>query len=343
MFVVHASRIEQVRVPPAGLAEQCDRLISAFRWAEPFIAASFLFIAGFSLVLSKARAGDGAAQEWLRKVLRRALGLYLLSVALFVPQYGVALPDLLLSSGVLSAIALAIALVGAALVSRRPVLGLSSIGLCVLAVTAALDFGGGAVSGLNAGPGGAFPLIAFAVFGALLARLVQVRGLRSLLFVLATLLPVTCAVLLSGAPWLTERTSRYAAASASSALGSLLRGEPLGTDVAVPFWNHSAIGALGLLFPLCASLWAALASQRAIAKVPLFAPLLLLGRHALLAYVLHLGLLGSIDVLGLSPSGPIWTLALVLAITLVCCATAAGLERRSAPADAKGGCDRAPA
>jgi uncharacterized membrane protein len=343
MFVVHASRIEKARVPPAGFAELCDRAISALRWAEPFIAASFLFIAGFSLVLSKARFGDGGTRKWCAKVLGRALGLYLLSVALFVPQYGVGLPDLLVSSGVLSAIALSIALIGVALASSWPVLTLSAIGLCVLAVTAALDRGGGTVPGLNAGPGGAFPLVAFAAFGALVARAVQLRGLRSLGFVLAIALPVTGAALLSGEPWLTERTSHYAGASASSVLGSLLRGEPLGPKIAVAFWNHSAIGALGLLFPLCASLWAALAAQRAIERAPIGAPLLLLGRHALFAYVLHLGLLGAIDALGLSPSGPVWTLALVLALALICCAIAAALERRTVRAEAKERCDRAPA
>jgi uncharacterized membrane protein len=343
MFVVHASRIEKVRAPPTGFAELCDRVVGALRWAEPFIAASFLFIAGYSVVLSKAHCGDAPTRKWLGKVLRRALGLYLLSVALFIPQYGLTLPDLLASSGVLSAIALSIASTGLALVSPRPILALSSIALGVIAVTAGLDMGGGTVSGLNAGPGGAFPLMAFAVFGALLARGVGVLGLRGLAVAVAILIPVSGTVLISGARWLTERTSHYPGASASSVFGALLRGEPLGPSVAVPFWNHSAIGALGLLLPLCAALLVVLAAQRAIAKTPVFAPLLLLGRHALLAYVVHLGLLGAIDALDLAPSDPLGTLGLVLLLILMCWAIAAGFERIRTPARAPDYADRAPA
>jgi hypothetical protein len=343
MFAVHASRIEKVRVPPTGLAELCDRVIGALQWAEPFIAASFLFIAGYSVVLSKAHSAGAPEKLWLGKLLRRALGLYLLSVALFIPQYGVTLPDLLASSGVLSAIALSIAAIGVALVSPRPLLGLSSIALGVIAVTAVLDLGGGTVSGLNAGPGGAFPLLAFAAFGALSARGVGARGARGLAVGAAILLPVSGAVLISGAPWLTERTSHYAGSSGSSVLGALLRGEPLDASVAVAFWNHSAIGALGLLLPLCVVLLLALTAQRAIANMSIFAPLLLLGRHALLAYVVHLGLLGAIDALDFAPSDPLGTLGLVLALVLICCAMAAGLERIRTPVRAPDYGDRAPA
>jgi uncharacterized membrane protein len=342
MFVVHSSRIERVHVPPAGFEELCDQLVVAFRWSEPFIAASFLFIAGYSLVLSHAHF-DGTRRQWVTKVLRRALLLGVLSVALFVAQYGIALPDMVVSSGILSAIALAIALVGFGLVWTRsgPVLG--AVALIGLAATAALDLSGATVSGLNAGPGGAIPLVSFAAFGALVASVVDARGLRGLGFLTLALLPVTAIAALSSAPWLTERTSHYASTSASSLFGAILRGESGGAAVAVAFWNHSAVGAVGLSAPLCAALWLALAAQNAVVERRVFAPLLLLGRHALAAYVAHLGLLGLIDAFDLAPSSPLGTLSLVLLIALICWALAAALERRVSVATAQGECDRAPA
>ena len=89
--------------------------------------------------------------------------------------------------------------------------------------------------------------------------------------------------------------------------------------------------------------WVALAAQRGDRQIAVFLPLLLLGRHALVAYVVHLALLGAIDALELAPSSPIGTLGLVLALSLICCAIAAGLERRGAVASASERCDRAPA
>jgi len=340
MFVVHASRIERVRVPPSGLAELCDRLVSAFRWAEPFIAAAFLFIAGYSLVLSQR---GRARRDFLPKILRRVALLYALSVVLFVPQYGTSFPDLVLSSGILSAIALAIAMVGLGLVTDRPVAALLSVALVVLAATAALDVSGATVSGLNAGPGGAFPLVAFAAVGALSARLIHARGLSALAWSCLGLCLLTLAVWDARLPWLTERNSLYPAGSAASVLGALLRGGSPGAALPVAFWNHSAAGALGLLAPLGVSLLLVLVAQRALPGLRLFAPVLLLGRNALLAYVLHLALLGLLDAFELAPQSPTGTLGLVLLLAVFSCAVGLWLERRASLASARARYDRAPA
>ncbi len=340
MFVVHASRIERVRVPPSGLAELCDRLVWAFRWAEPFIAAAFLFIAGYSLVLSQR---GRARRDWVTKILRRTALLYALSVVLFVPQYGISFPDLVLSSGILSAIALAIAMVGLGLATERPAMALVVTAFLVLAATAVLDVSGATVSGLNAGPGGAFPLVAFTAVGALAARSIHARGPRALGWLCLGSLPLTLAVWAAGLPWLTERSSLYPGGSALSVLGALLRGEGSGAALPVAFWNHSAAGFVGLLAPLGVSLFMVLAAQRVLPGLRLFAPVLLLGRNALLAYVVHLALLGLLDALELAPQSPTGTLGLVLLLAAFSCIAALWLERRAASASARARYDRAPA
>ena len=317
MFVVHTRRLQ----PPS--AGPLERGLAFFMWAEPFIAASFLFIAGVALALAAEKAG------FLAKALRRVPVLYALAVLLFVPQYGVDLPDLLASPGILSAIALALALVAGALASPAPNATLCALGLVVLGVTAFLDRSGATVSGLNAGPGGAFPLIAFTALGALVTRAERRTGARAFGFGLALAVPLFVAALALGGSWVTERVSFYRAHSGQLALLSL------GTDApraAMRFWNHSAVGAVGLAAPLLGSLALALWAGRKLAGSRALAPFLVLGRHALAVYVVHLGLLGVLDLAGLAPRSPVATWGTVAAIAVTCWCVAWVLELRTASA-----------
>jgi uncharacterized membrane protein len=325
MMVVHARRLQPPRLDhDPGAAEALLRLLM---WAEPLIAAYFLFIVGFSLVLSQARHA-AASDRWLRRAVRRALRLYLLSVLLFVPQFGVQLPHLLTSSGILSAIAVAILLVALCLAGGSPRLNLGLLVTAILTTTALLDTQGIWISGINAGPGGAFPIVAFSAAGAGAALLHQRAGLRGLL--VATLLSAvpTAAALLSGQPWVCEHGSVYtgtAAPGAAQAMGALLGAAPTAT-AQVRFWNHSAIGALGLLLPLAASLLLFLCLQQFTRPGRLLRPLGLLGRHALAVYVGHLALLGLMDLLGLRPANALWTWMLVAALTAVAILATAARE-----------------
>lgn len=310
MFVVHTRRLE--RVPGSGAGE---RTLAFFMWSEPYVAASFLFIAGASLALGHESAGGAL----LRKTLTRALVLYALAVLLFVPQYGLELPDLVASPGILSAIALAIALTALALTSRAPDLSLAALALSVLGITAWLDRSGATVPGLNAGPGGAFPLVSFTALGALVMRGWRKRGLPALGLALAVSLPFFVVTLVTGAVWTTTRASMYRVHQGALALTSLGSDAPRAPAV---FWNHSAWGALGLAAPLVASLGLLLLAGRRLGWSPV------LGRHALAAYVIHLGLLGVIDLAGLNAASPWQTWAQVAGLGAVCMLAAVVLERR---------------
>jgi len=317
MFVVHARRLQT----PAG-AGVLESSLAFFMWAEPFIAASFLFIAGAAASLAHERAGSAL----LPTTLRRALSLYALALVLFVPQYGLELPDLLVSPGILSAIALALVTTALALRSPAPELALCALGIGVLGVTASLDRSGATLPGLNAGPGGAFPLVAFTALGALAMRAWRRTGRRAFGFGLALALPVLGVVLWLGQSWITERSSLYRVHDGQLALLHLTQESP---RAPVRFWNHSALGALALIAPLLASLWAALFAGRRLAERRLLAPMLVLGRHALAAYVVHLGLLGAVELAGLSPSTPAETWGLCAGLALACFALAWALEARA--------------
>lgn len=319
MFVVHAYRLEPGR-RHVGLAE---RSLAALLWAEPYIAASFLFVVGMSLVLSREHA-RGPRGAWLVRLVRRAAGLYALSMLLFIAHYGFELPDLLVSSGILSAIALAIALVGACLATERSATWLGVASLVVLGVTAWLDRAGVTVSGLDGGPGGAFPLLAFACLGAIVCLWYRQRGARALGIATAIAAVVSLAALATRAPWTTLQTSTYTDHGGEIALLHL--GAHGGARVPVEFWNHSAVGALGLALPLVATTWALVA----VGRVRLGAPLELVGRHALGAYVMHLFVLGAIDLAGVTPPTAAWTWALVAGLFAGAMALSAALERAPA-------------
>lgn len=299
MFVVHAHRLQSG--PGSG---QLERSLAFFMWAEPYIAASFLFIAGVALVLAHQKLGAGL----LRKVAGRAVGLYVLASVLFVPQFGVEFPDLLVSPGILSAIAIAVFVCAAALVSRAPRASLAAITCVVLGTTAWLDWSGATVPGLNAGPGGAIPLIAFTGMGALFALSRARNGSRTPGIAFAISVVLFVVVIASGARWTTERSSFYGVHDGLLALDSL---GAAGPKRAVSFWNHSALGALGLCLPLGASLLGLLRIGRGLAQTRPLYPLLALGRHALLAYVAHLGVLGVIDLSGAAPATSTGTWGLV--------------------------------
>lgn len=302
MFAVHARRLQTAHGDGAG-----ERLLDFLMWSEPFIAAAFAFMAGVSLVLARERAPSGFST----RTLRRSLLLYALACGLFVPQYGLELPDLLASPGILSALALGIASSALALSSARPELALGTLIAGVLALTAWLDASGVTIPGMNAGPGGAVPLAAFTSFGALAFRLRMRRGPRALVALSLVTLPLLGVVLLSRFPWTTVRASYYREHAGQLALVDLASDAP---RVAMSFWNHSAAGAVALSAPLLAALGLALAAGKRVGSAALAAPFLVLGRHALLAYVVHLGLLGLVELAAFAPRSAAGTWLVVSAL-----------------------------
>jgi len=325
MVVVHARRLQTgVSAHDSGWLEAGLR---ALMWAEPFIAASFLFIVGFSLVLARRRYAGGVA--WRRRLLRRAATLYALAILLFLPQYGWQWPDALASPGVLSAIAVAIAAVGTALGSARPAASLGALALAGLLVTGLLDAVGLTVAGLNGGPGGVFPLVSFASAGALAALLQRRRGTRGLAVATSASLPLLGACLASGASWVTRQPSLYLDYGGNVAGLSLLEGLPQ-TRTVTTFWNHSSIGAVGLLPLLGASLLLFVAPQHQTMSLLPFRLLRLLGRQALAVYVGHLLVLGVISMAGMGPTSAFGTWLLVAMLTALAAAFAAAWEQRRA-------------
>lgn len=321
MFAVHVARLL-----PSDSAPGAARVIFQWlSWSEPFIAASFLTLSGYGMVLSRSRRLNPS--QWMRRIVLRSLRLYGLAIGLFILQFGFAWPDLLNSPGILSAIAISNLVCAVGLISSRPAKWITVFGVLVAGVTYYLDQSGATVSGLNAGPGGAFPLIAFGCFGSLAALVARAQGRPGL----ARLASVTAipflGVLWSGDSWVTTRTSVYTDYGGQVAALGLLQGLK-GTPSPLAFWNHSAIGLFGLLLPIALTLVGAVFFRpKPWANWATF-PVVLLGRHALVAYVGHLLLLGLLVAFDVEPPHPEAGLLLVVAMSLGFAGVGWCLERR---------------
>ncbi|MBN2196177.1 MAG: DUF1624 domain-containing protein [Polyangiaceae bacterium] len=324
MFIVHARRLLSTRVD-AGIDVVVGAALDAVCSVEPFIAACFLTIAGTSLALARQRVMD--PRRWLRRLFVRAVGLYGLAAALFVPQFGVAVPDLLVSPGILSAIAVALLLAGAALARPRPIPWLWAVIGGSLLMTALFERTGRCVPGLNGGPGGSVPLIGFTAVGAVLG-LGRVRhGSRAFAVATGIGAAATTTMLATSAPWTTLCHSFYPAHDKLVATSDLFF--PGGEVHAVAFWNHSAQGFVALSGIVAGAMWvAAVVPWRRWPNLARGGLVGLIGRHALGAYVGHLLVLGLLELCNLTPTTPsgVWVLVTVLAAAAA--AGGAGLEAR---------------
>lgn len=318
MILAHAARVQHP-LPPASDATPFDWPFLASLIIEPIISALFLFIAGFSLVLSLQGTRETPAQ-WLRRLGGRMLTLYAISVLFFLADRGAQWPDLLVSSGVLGIIAAGIFSSALGLVSPRPWPLLGGLTLAGLGITWILDSNRWSVTGLNAGAGGMLPLLTLAWLGSL-TGLVYRRWPGNGLFALfgASLL-LGLVALAAPFPWITHPLTEirtYPGDRIQQVLFSfqdmvgLYGGTPHLSSVR--FWNHGWIFPLRALPLLVLGLIIFLGLIRQLRNPPLRF-LDWMGRQALNLYILHLVLLALVEVGPWQPSSGWQTLLLVAGI-----------------------------
>lgn len=275
MIAVHSARV----VVPLGAGATSFRAAASL--FEPAISVAFLWLVGWSLERSHARTSQSGTGwwPWYSRALARAATLYGLGVLLFALQYGVVAPDIWASPDVLGAIAWAIVALGALL--RWGLRGLVGGAIATLALAALVEGLRVHVSGINAGPGATLPLVVAAFAGACHGRTARRRPSSN----------VWCACL--GA------ITAAAACVLPGALVDLHRSTH--PHVAAPwFWNHTLKG-IAVYGGAVAVFAGVLAGARVATRAS--RPLELLGRHALVAYVGHLFVLGAVQRWMGLPSG----------------------------------------
>lgn len=287
---------------------------------EPIISALFLFIAGFSLVLSRSHSAESGAQ-WLQRLGRRMGTLYAISVLFALAEQGVQWPGMLVSSGVLGIIAVGVFSAGCMLVSRRPWLWLGLAFLLVTAISGYLDSNRISIIGLNAGAGGMLPLVSLAWLGTLTGLIYRHSALNGLGLLLGGSTVVAILALLDHSPWITHPANlvwHYPGDRLHGLLHSLQDAlglyEGQAQAVQVRYWNHGWLFAMRVLPLLVLGLMVFLATLPVIHH-PVLRFLEWMGKKALDLYILHLVLLALVmELAGFHPASGWQTLLLVLAI-----------------------------
>lgn len=266
MMLAHTTRVTLAHAQESGFRAWVSAL-------EPAVSVAFLWLVGWSLeraFLSASHSGTDW-RSWYGRALVRAATLYVVGVLLFVLQYGVLSPDFWASPDVLGTIAWAIVALGLLLPLGRS--GLIGGTVATLLVTLLCERLAVHVSGVNAGPGAAFPLLAVAAVGACHALEDRDSPGRTLL-------------------WLAF--GAIVGVLASALPGELLDQHPSQESAGAPwFWNHTVKGIL--LYGSGVAVVASVCAGTGFATRAWAAPLRLFGRHALVTYVGHLLVLGLVD------------------------------------------------
>lgn len=266
---------------------------------EPIIPTLFFLVAGWSLARSRYRCGNTPGWTW--RHIRRALGLWALSAAMFFAYAGPQWPEIATSTGVLQCLAISI-IVGSLLREAW----MAAAGSLVAAIAFVwLDANGIRIDGIN---NGSFPLMPFLPIFLAAQAIERPMRQRSWLQPVITTTGAALVLILSArigfrnlwGDWgVTNTFQEYIRTGRSGVNGialafDLYKGVPV-DRYQVGFWSTRPC-----LVPVVVSL-AGLASLFLCAVADRFpdrlSPLALLGRHSLSYYVGHLIVLGGLGLL----------------------------------------------
>lgn len=292
MFFQHAFLVLLLSREKTGFTNFLDEII-------PICPALFLFIAGYSVTLSSSPAGQKA-----RLLLKRGCILILCGMLLFFIEYGVQMPDLLFTPGILHTIGIFLLLMAFLFSWPRPVPAVYLACLAGTVLYLLLSFSGLVLFPLTTGYEPWLPTILFGLYGAACGLFFRTKdekkALKPLLFLFGLGLAISvvytikygfCRILYDDIGRLTiERTFNVA-----TMLPDLFTRTGNSAEMRAYVWNfslHSFIAVFAIilmLFSLCKIL-----EKPFLHKIPSF--VFLPGRFAFVNYFFHLTVLAVIAV-----------------------------------------------
>lgn len=163
MFITHSYRLQMMNTGdwlPNQL--KLDYFFNIFMYIEPLTSALFLFLAGYSFsLLNQKLTHDELKKQILKKSLILIFFSWIINLALYSGK-GLFLDHLVLSSGILQAIA--ISLIMNLLLSKKNKYLYLGIALTII-IEIFLEFFKISVIGLNAGAGALIPVIGYSFVG----------------------------------------------------------------------------------------------------------------------------------------------------------------------------------
>lgn len=309
MFITHGFRLFVKSQPVYSPSENfAERLLNLFAVIEPYTSSLFLFLAGIGLAISF-QNNKHSFNEWFTRHSKKAIQLYLIGIGLFFIEKGYQFPDFWVSPSILSTIAVSIVITALSFKYKYTTLG-------VLIATGLITYlyQGIGISGINAGPGGVFPLIMFTLLGSYLWSLVD-KGQSKMIYAILGLSGITW--LIPG-DWVQHYNSSYKIWTSGPTGFDFLQSQGESFVVALEsYWNHSLLAFARLAGALIASLMICLKYQYKLEEKKYNHSLTLIGRHALGCYILHLLIIAVFDLLKLYPTSPTtcWLFILGLVIS----------------------------
>lgn len=320
MLITHGFRLFVKSTPnyQAG-TDLAERLLNLFAIIEPYTSALFLFLAGIGVTISFSQKKD-SANNWLKRQSIKAGQLYLIGMGLFFIEKGFQSPDFWISPSILSTIAISMITVASGLlIPWGIVLGL------ILTAGITYYFEGTGISGINAGPGGVFPLITFALWGSLIWQIFKQKKY----YFLGLIGLLSLGSYFNDSPWVQHYNSTYHQwTSGSTGLDFIMSlGEYHITELE-SYWNHSLIASIRIVGLLLISLWLCLKFSKNLEAKKFNHLLTLLGRHSLGCYILHLMIIAIFDLAKIYPTTPIMDWLFIAFLIAICSGYAKFKERK---------------
>lgn len=310
MFITHGFRLfvksQDVYVPSEDFSE---RLLNLFAVIEPYTSSLFLFLAGIGLTISF-QNNKYPFKTWVFRHSKKAIQLYLIGMGLFFIEKGYQVPDFWVSPSILSTIAVSIVVTALSLKYKYTT-------LIALIATGLITYGyqGTGVPGVNAGPGGIFPLIMFSLLGSQVWSLVDKGQYKIIYFMLITS-GITWFI---PGDWVQRYNSSYKIWTSGATGFDFLQSQGESFVVALEsYWNHSLLAFARLTGVLILSLMVCLKYQYKLEEKIYNHSLSLIGRHALGCYILHLLIISLFDLFKLYPNSS--TMCWLFILGLLICA-----------------------
>lgn len=277
---------------------------------EPVISTAFLFLVGFSLFLVKRRNNP----NFPKKILGKAVQLYLIGIALFLLEKGWQFPLSLLAPNILSAISFAMVMVlGISYIPRKYLLGvIASITAVALTTLYILTEKNILIPGLNSGAGAILPVSFCALWGYYMGVKYFDGELKDTGFALLGVLSVSFFVESS---YIVAYSVDYKDYLGNPNLLTWLQSlEITPSTKAYSYWNHSTFGILRNLFFVIAALMH-LEYKKEIKNVAIYKWIAIIGGSALWGYVMHLTVIGVLSIIGIAPPNSLFTWVFVLGLS----------------------------
>lgn len=300
MIITHGYRLYVNKIDFSNPLNFEDRILNVFALIEPYTSALFLFLAGIGLTISF----EKKRENWINDNFKKFIKIYLIGVIIFFAEKGIQFPDIVVSPNILAAISISLVFLSLLLHIKMGVLG-GIIASAIITYYAE----GIPITGINAGPSGLFPLIMFTLLGSL------VWTHRQNLKLIYLIIAICGMFLFTKGDWTSSYASTYKLWDKGSHGIAYLQSLSNSTQFYnAKYWNHNLISVPRILFFLMISfLWSLKIHKNKINQY-----LQILGKHSLGSYVLHLSLIGLLDILSIYPANGIYCWALIAVLVAIC-------------------------